>query len=70
MKINLTADEAWNGNRLTLIEGNSATGDQILVCIHKEHDEPEHGQTVKVYRSTLIRAAKMLSVPYPGDEGD
>ena len=64
MSIALPERANWNSNRLTLVEQPGGMGDMVLVCVHKDSDEPDQGTTVKVLKADLIRAAKMLSVPF------
>ena len=68
VKIALRSKAGWNEKRLTFVEEPSAMGDAVMVCIHGDGDDPECGTTVKVYRYDLIRAARMLALPFEGDE--
>lgn len=70
MKVELETVRGWNDARITLIEEPSGMGDEVVICIHKEHDEASIGTTVRVYKSDLIRAAKMLGVPYASENSD
>jgi len=54
----------WNSNRLTLVEQPSSMGDMVLVCVHKDDDDPNQGVTVKVLKTDLIRAAEMLKTDW------
>ncbi len=56
--------EPWNNNLLTLVERPSSMGDAVLVCIHKEHQDPSSAITVLVYKTDLMRAAAMIGVPF------
>ena len=60
MRITLPERSDWNSNRLTLVEQPSSMGDMVLVCVHKDNDDPDQGATVKVLKADLIRAAEML----------
>lgn len=67
MNIKLPRSKDWNDNRLTIIEEPSIMGDVVMVCLHKPGDEPETGETVKVWKSDLIRAANMIAQPHVDD---
>ena len=64
MQIEIKSDTSWNDKRLTLVEEPNVMGDLIHICIHGEHDYATIGETVKVYKSDFIRAAKMFAVEY------
>lgn len=64
MLIEIPTDRTWNGLRLTLIDEPSAMGDRVQVCLHGEYDGPKLGTTAYLFKSDLIRAARMLEVPY------
>lgn len=64
MSITLPERSDWNSNRLTLVEQPSSMGDMVLVCVHKDDDDPDQGTTVKVLKADLIRAAEMLKTDW------
>lgn len=72
MDIKIHTHASWNNNALTLVEEPSGMGDTVLICIHDFGEIPpdEAKATVRVLKSDLIRAAKMLDVPYTSESSD
>lgn len=67
-KIEIPTDLTYSKKRLTFVEYASGAGDKVMVCIHSEHDEAPLGTGAYVYKSALIRAAKMLETPFQRED--
>lgn len=69
MNIEIPTDAKWNNVRLTFIEKSDGS---VLVAMHDEYGHASDGDTVKVRKADLVRAAQMLCVPCddPEDQTD